>query len=799
MSDREGAKARSADYALLLFVVLAFVNLFALLDIPATLIEARQKLVHYSFSGFDPAAFGRAWAGNAWHAALAIFLLAGCWGLGATCAGWAGGWRLLDENWLFSWGAGFGVTGLAALGLGLCGLFHPASAALLLGIGALVTVTRERIRFAFGWSVLKARVDQGSWETRWLLAALAVMGGICLLMALGPEVGWDPAYYHLRLPLLYALDHKVRFVPYIYPSHYPGTVEMLYGLGWLLGGEGVARLVNFSFWPLCGAALFQLALPCGQRTALRAVTLALTMPLVGTIASECYIDLGLTLFQLLAVHEAWRGRTVAAGLLLGFSCGSKYTGIFAAGALASAALAMRVPLRSVAGMAAACAIPVLPWLAKNAVFTGDPVAPFFYGALGRLEWAWGISQSAMGAVIPRLLPTTWEARGTALALGLWDFLKTHAFAVYSPFVLAMVAGLTGRLRGYEAYLRDYVVAFTFGVLLLAPDGRYWMPAAFPLAVLAAVMWRRMEGLGPDPFGRSIRALAWLGIVTGVAYHGVDMHRMFTSFWTAAGLESRRAFEVRVRYPTPWYAVSANIVNGTAPRGERVAVISDVQAYMINRDAIFDCDAPGSKRWIHLMAARRGTEEAIARQFRQWHVRTVLYLRGKAFASSRGEEWKAGETGPWARFWNARARLVTERGDCCVYELESRGKQGMKMDLPGPQDWLMNVLLNEDIPFASRKAVFFRAVKDGAGSAYSWAIYGDLARLAGDGPGAVDALRRSVAAATQAPGLWFLYARSLIAARRYREAATALGRGAKLDPASAEVAAIRRELAGKGRR
>ena len=799
MSDGEEAKARSMDYALLLFIMLAEINLLFLLDVPSSLKESGQKLFHYTFTGFDPAGFGRIWAGHAWHAVLASLLLGGCWGLGATGAAWAGGWRLLDENWLFSLGSGFGIAGLAALGLGLCGLFHPVPAWLLLGGGALVAATRERIRFAFGFSILKSHVDLGMRETRWLLAALAAMGGICLLMALGPEVGWDPAYYHLRLPMLYAMDHKIRFVPYIYPSHYPATIEMLYGLGWLLGGEGVARLVNFSFWPACGLALFQLALPCGKRTALRAVALALTMPLVGTIASECYIDLGLTFFQLLAVHEAWRGRTAAAGLLLGFSCGSKYTGIFAAGALGAAALSLRVPLRSIAGMALACAVPVLPWLARNTVFTGDPVAPFFYGTLGRLDTAWGISQSAMSAVIPRLLPTTWEARGNALALGLWDFLKTRAFAVYSPFVLAMTAGLAWRMKGYEAYLRDYVLAFTVAVLVLSPDGRYWMPAAFPLAVLAAAMWRRMEGLGPDPFGRLVRALAWLAIAGGVAYHLVDMHRMFTSFWTALGLESRMSFEVRVRYPAPWYTVSTNIVNGTAPRGERVAVISDVQAYMIDRDAIFDCDAPGSRRWIHVMAERTGSEEAIARQFRQWRIRTVLYLRGKAFAASRSEEWKASEIGPWARFWNSRARLVTERGDCCVYDLGARGGQTMKLDLPGPQDWLMAVLLNEDVPFKDRRDVFRRAMADGAGSAYSWAIYGDMARLSGDGQGAADALKRSVAAAPQAPGLWFLYARSLIASRRFREAAVALDRGAKLDPAAAEVAEIGRELATAGQR
>jgi len=787
-----------AAWALAVFAVLAAVNEVHALHLSFVASDAWVKLVHLSVGGFAPGIFFPVWVRHCRDLLCAAFLLLGAWGHGAGTGRWIRRRAVpLGEAWLHDLGLGLGGCALAALGAGLAGLYLPAVAWTVALTGLVRLLVAEKDRFVFGWAELRAGIPVESGEARALWAALAVMGGTCLLMALGPEVGWDPAYYHLRLPKLYALVHKIYFVPMIYPSHYPQLIEMLYGLGWLLAGEGGARLVNAAFWPLCALAVFRLSrlLPEASRgDGLRVVAVTMTIPLLGTLASENYIDLGLTFLELLALRAAWRGRLGEAAIVLGLAMGAKYTAVLAAVAVATALLATGATgIMGAAQMALIAAVPVLPWLIRNALFTGDPVAPFLYARLGRLDWADGISQTAMAEVIPKLLPVTWAQRGRALLTGPWEFLNAGSFAVYTPFVFALAPALVWRWRGAGGFLKVFVLTGTALTLVVSPDGRYWQPYALPLAVLAVVAWRRIAETGHRVLKAVVPAVAYGSIALGAGYHLLDMHRMFTSYGVALGFEPQEVYFARVRVPSPWYALTANWINGTTPRGERVAVVSDVQAYMLNRDAFFDCDAPGSRRWIWRLPQLRRDEADLNRQFRQWNVRTVWHIRTKAIAVSGGEVWTPSAVRVWARWWSRRARLMLQRGDCAVYTLGSAGPAAVPLDLPGPQDALLRELLTDGLTRAGRQAVFRKALALGADSAYLRAVYGNQA--VGDGAVA-EGIAQLRAAARLAPGyaaVWFSLARGLIKARAYSEARAALATGLALGPTTEDTADIARAL------
>jgi len=279
------------------------------------------------------------------------------------------------------------------------------------------------------------------------------------------------------------------------------------------------------------------------------------------------------------------------------------------------------------------------------------------------------------------------------------------------------------------------------------------------------------------------------------YHLVDMHRMFTMYWVSLGLEPVKIYYLRVRVPSPWYAMCVNVMNHEVPVGERVVVVSDVQAYMLNREAVFDCDAPGSQRWIYLLARRHRDEAAFARQFKQWRARTVFYIRGKAMGSVKGEKWSPDEISAWARFWNSRAQLKYHRGDCAVYELGAPRKPGSpQLHLPGPQDWLMRELVEVGQDLPTLRARFKEALAAGAESAYAQGGYGELVLAAGDAAGAVAALRRATAIAPKSHPLWFSLARALIEARQPGAARAAMERGKELNPLSDELPVLERELA-----
>lgn len=736
--------------------------------------------------------FGRAWLGNLWSVLVAVLVLASAWGWGWAVLRWMkkGGERPVTTMI----GLGLGVLALTVMGSGLAGILFPTPvlAAALAGWAFLVAggIRDARAGFPPGTGAyLRSRP-----ALPWLLA-LGAMAVLCAGMGLGPEGGWDAVYYHLRLPKLYCLAHRIYFVPYLTPSHYPQNIEALYALGWLFGGEGPAKAVNLSFWFLAGCAVWRLASPLGARPALRATALALTMPIAGVLASENYVDLGLTFLGLAGLAEILAGRTAVAGVLLGFAMGAKYTAVagFAAGAVVVLAGGSG-GIRPLARLAVGALLPLLPWLVKNALFTGDPAAPFLSRYLSPLAWAGGISQEPLRAV-HGLIPRTPGSALHSLATGLWGFLRNDMFGVFPPFVMGMFPALlwsggTPRARA----LRVYTLAFTVIILVLAPDGRYWQPASFVLCVCIAAAW---EGLGGRVAGPVLAGLAGLSTLLGVAYHfGIMNANLPGVFGVTLGLRTRDSYYARWRMPRGFWA-SVSRINSTVPPGERVAVISEVQAYLVDREAIFDSDAPGAKRWVDNLALACRSATDWERRFRRWNCRTVLYLPNRAAAVANPREWTVKETRLFADFWNSRARTSFLSGDCVVYTLAPRDKSALQLDLPAGQErWLVAMKSAEHSP--DRCAGIYRAaLASGAESGRLHQVFGGLMIDARRHKEAVAALRKSLAIAPFNADAWYWLAGTLMDGRRFREAREALEKAVGLNPGHDLRVPIERGLSAAG--
>jgi len=679
----------------------------------------------------------------------------------------------------FAAGLGLGLGTLTVFGFGLAGLLFPAVAIATVFAGLFMLV-RNREAFLGSATRMAGSIVPVTREARWLVAIAAVAGIASLVMALGPEGGWDPRYYHLRLPKLYALRHGIFLVPYVYPSHYPQTVEMLYTLGWLMGGEQTAKVLNWALWPIAGAALFNLALPRGSRTAFRSVALALTMPVTAVLAAENYIDLGLTLFVLLALDSALAGRFVVAGLFAGFAMGSKYTGVIAALALVGPLVARRRAILPIAVAGLVSAVPVIPWLARNWLFTGNPVAPFFHHLLGAGILA-GFSQSDAEKVIPGLVPTGPLAALENAAGAPWRFLRTAHFAVFSPFMLGLAPAIVPRSRSpREKGLKVWVLLFSAGMLLLAPDGRYWHPAAFPLALLVVMAWERLAGEGVAA-RRVFGAFAWASLAFCAAYHVLDMHRTLPAVpLVSAGLLDRDEYLVRTRHPRGYVGAIAK-VNLAVPAGERVAVLGATEAYLFDSEALFDCDAPGSRRWLYLTALRFTNEAGFARWFRQRNIRTVFYVPARAAAGAEGEAWPLASARPWARFWNSRAHIASTDADCLTYVLaRAPGTPSPQRDLPGPQDALL-AAMDAEKKWSGRTRIYTVAVGQGLESAHLDAVYGAWTGNDGRYPQAEAALRRALRISPSHAPAWYWLAAVRLGRKNPAGAREALERGVDADP------------------
>ena len=220
----------------------------------------------------------------------------------------------------------------------------------------------------------------------------AIYGVLYLVHTLAPETRTDAMGYHLGLVQRYYREHGfISLTTNIYAQISQGA-EMLYLFAYAIGRESAAKIVHFSFLVatvgaiLCLARRFQADL-----AGIFGAVVFFTCPVVIPDATAAYNDCALAfslfmVFYVLALswHDPRREWLVLMGLLIGFSFAIKYTGVVAVSAAIAAAVRTqrqegrwRTALLGFGLTGVAAAAIGLPWLAKNAVFTGNPLAPFF--------------------------------------------------------------------------------------------------------------------------------------------------------------------------------------------------------------------------------------------------------------------------------------------------------------------------------------------------------------------------------------------------------------------------------------
>lgn len=346
-------------------------------------------------------------------------------GLVTLASGATGGW-LLETVWpggrelsraeklVFSIGLGLGVNIMLLLGVGVLGGVNSWMAyGLLLAELALLWRWRSRLNL-----VGVARQELTEWwgNGRWWEKALALWIGLAalltLLVALAPPLSWDSLMYHLEGPKRYIEAGRIEPLPRLGQASFPFGAEMLFLWGMLLHSDGLAQ--GFSWlYGLLGAAgcmlvarrfFTQLGAQRARQAGLLAAALYLSIPHVWLLMTWAYTDTMLAFYTLLAfyalllaVERAGEGRLAGgyaalAGVMAGLACGGKYTAIIGAfgavgGVLVFVGLGRPRPTYrqlALGGLIFAVfgTLSFAPWLVRNIVFSGNPVAPLFWGIQG---------------------------------------------------------------------------------------------------------------------------------------------------------------------------------------------------------------------------------------------------------------------------------------------------------------------------------------------------------------------------------------------------------------------------------
>jgi hypothetical protein len=440
------------------------------------------------------------------------------------------------ERLLISAGIGLGLSQYLFFVLGLLGLLTPrAIAALLLAwavMGGFGAAAMGRDLQALG------RSAGAHWQSlpRALRFAAAVALALLVLRflhAVCPPIDHDGLYYHLTGLKRWFAAGRFVFLPTLTSTNMPFGWDALMGMGLAIEGEGAAKSMHFLAGLLTIGAAFALARRAAGPTLASWVALIVVVLLQSSM-ERAYVDVAHAFYATVAVlafdvHREWLfgsdaalpRRVAVVALLAGLTATVKILGVMVLVALAvvvfvaarDAGLTVRASARRVVLLLAIGALPLLPWLAKNAWLSGNPLYPIVWRWLPAPDWYPELGREA--EAYHRL--RQW-ARGHD-----WSD-ATRAWIVYGSVALVLAATAL-RAVWLPARSTARYVTLSAGLLLAAAlwtTGLYMrlMMFAFPLLSTAAALALRDLALGlsarAERRGSPSLSLRPLGVVASAA-------------------------------------------------------------------------------------------------------------------------------------------------------------------------------------------------------------------------------------------------------------------------------------------
>lgn len=229
-----------------------------------------------------------------------------------------------------------------------------------------------------------------------LLACGGAVIAVLLLMNLVPPIARDELTYHLAVPALYLRAGHSIDLPFIVHAYYPMLLEMLYVPLLAQLPEQAPKYLHLACGAAASALLYLYLAPRVRPVlALGAAVALLSTPTVMALGASAYVDLGVLLYTAVAVIGVLRwaetrhpSDLIIGALGAGCSASVKYNGILVLALLGAGVLVLAprkrpwTPLLAAAAFGAIALIPLLPWLVKNAVDTGNPFFPLFNSFVG---------------------------------------------------------------------------------------------------------------------------------------------------------------------------------------------------------------------------------------------------------------------------------------------------------------------------------------------------------------------------------------------------------------------------------
>jgi len=454
-----------------------------------------------------------------------------------------------------------------------------------------------------------------------------------LVHTLAPEVQPDGIGYHLGLVSEYvrlgAFPDRVGFYEMV-----PQGLEMLFVFAFALGGQAAAKLVSLALLAATVPLVLHLGrgLELSDRAALGAAALYVCAPVAGVVGTSSYNDAALVFYALASLWLVLEDRLAAAGIAAGFCYAVKLPGAVVLPLVL--AIAFRRRRLGALALAAAGAAMVAPWLLRNAVLTGNPVAPLF-NAWFPNPWFHLASERMLAAQLASYGGVTLWRAPWELAFGgnLQGLLGPALLA--APLALLALRRPAGRLLLVAAAVLALPWFWNMGA-------RFVLPAA-PLVFLAALM--------PLP-----RIALWVLVaVQAVAAFPAVAKTYSPSAWVLEGFPWRAALGIEsaddfLASRLDEYKI-ARMLEHSAKPGERIFSLMSVATAYTSRDVLVFWHSAEADRLLDTLRMAGQYRDPLYDLSAVWPARPVRGVRFVLERPSAGE-WCVHEV----RFLSGRDRI-----------------------------------------------------------------------------------------------------------------------------------------------
>jgi hypothetical protein len=591
------------------------------------------------------------------------------------------------EDVALSFGLGYGIWGTGLLLIGWAGLFYKPFLLLL----TLFPAAFMSSAIWQWWRKSAAPRFHNPGTTNIIFGGVFVfLMGSLLPNLLVPETFYDSLVYHLALPDLYLINHRIIPTPYNVYSGFPALPQMIFAVALSMDPLGiVARLIHCSIMPVLGCAFLGAARRwrCGP-AGLMAICMFASVPVVVFDTYRVTISLEAALFQFLssycfviAVMQArasiarWRW-FVLAGAFLGFAFSTKYTAWVLPAAFAVPWLITRFlrrnihpSLREMVCVFAIALAVLSPWVMKNVVFYRNPIYPYMtrafhnenaeYLGMGK-QWAEGHGQT------PAKIFSNVKRIGEYLALP-WNLSLRYgkiemehlgpAFVMLLPVLFLvrlsapiwllslLAAGGWFSLSAFTSLSRFLAPNLAVMALPLTAAVTAFRPRLLRIALLAAIFGCIMANVLPMPYG-ALRYVAWPAFLGKISFD-----RYLTHINPAS-------------YPTPPFSGYKYLNDNVSPKA-KILIYGDGRGFYLKRDYIASTVFSASPLEVWANSCRDAGE--LRRRFEDAGITHLLVNKGEILRQQARTKFTPSGQAVYKQFWEAYLEKVFEAGSIDVVD------------------------------------------------------------------------------------------------------------------------------------